>query len=84
MFIGTYVYDLILIGDTGEIKEFTHNIQRRFTVTIEDNLVKFVGCELDWKLYDNGVLLNKKVLIETLLTNFQNAIDTTRSPNTPS
>lgn len=56
---------------------------KRFTVTIEEKLVKFVGCELNWNNENNSVLLTQRGLISTLTSKFRDAIDGMRSSNTP-
>ena len=46
LYLGTYVYEIIIIGVKEVIKKFIMDINKRFTITTENNIVKFVGCEV--------------------------------------
>lgn len=46
LFIGVYVDDLLLVGQKNKISEFIGFIKNKFTITENDKVEKFVGCEI--------------------------------------
>lgn len=84
MFIGTYVDDLLIIEEKKLVDYFVTGMMDRFKITIEDQVKKFIGCELTWGQNKENVLLRQKVIIQNINDHFYIEIKTMRKHDFPS
>ena len=47
VFIGLYVDDILIVGEKNEVANFRKDIMKRFSVTYEDNISEFLGCDIN-------------------------------------
>lgn len=76
--------DLLLLGQDDLIEEFFHDLKSRFTITVEENVGKFVGCELLWNKEERSVLLKQMDIINKIEDQFSDVLTTMKKSKTPS
>ena len=65
IYIGLYVYDLLIIGPMNQVHYLIKELKERFEVHVENNIKELVGCELiikDYKL----ILHQRKIILKLL------------------
>lgn len=80
--VGIYVDDVVVIGEENTVQNITVNLQKRFTVTVEKEVKKIVGCEVFWDMEKISVVL-KKGIIEKLKSQFKDELSKLSSLKTP-
>ena len=48
MFIGIYVDDMLLLGDSDMINNTTTSIKKEFELTVKDTLDEYVGSQIEF------------------------------------
>lgn len=83
MITGVYVDDMIVVGENDSVENVICLMKNRLTMTIEDTITKFVGCELTWSLSKKQVLLQQFGIIKKLNEQFGEYLDTIGNMKTP-
>ena len=81
MFIGIYVDDMLLLGDSDMINNTTTSIKKEFELTVKDKLDEYVGSQIEFK--NNYLFIHQRRLIEKIEKEFEVDIVNLKSKNTP-
>ena len=69
MFIGIYVDDMLLLGDSDMIKNTTTSIKKEFELTVKDKLDEYVGSQIEFR--NDYLFIHQRRLIEKLKRNLK-------------
>ena len=83
LFIGTYVDDVLVVGNKELAGKFIDDLKKIFTITIQEKVNKFVGCELTWDEEKNSVLLTQEGIISRIGHQFKDVLMITKKSETP-
>ena len=72
--LGLYVDDILIVGRTDVVEEFTVNMQKRFACRVDMNVDEFIGCQMFWSQDKNKVVLHQQRMIGNLENKIKNLI----------
>ena len=81
MFIGIYVDDMLLLGDSYMINNTTTSIKKEFELTVKDKLDEYVGSQIEFR--NDYLFIHQRRLIEKIEKEFEVDIVNLKSKNTP-
>lgn len=79
--LGIYVDDILMIGDSKQIKQEITTINELFNIRVKASINYFVGCQI--KLDKNQIILHQEIIINDLIETFYSEIIKMRNINSP-